>query len=122
MDAIIWKSLPDSTNAKEAIHFSMYCQQGKDHDFLHGLAVLKKIADTFEQKYNAECGKYSGFMKLILSYFHKVGKPTYWHTHPLQHQNTLKALINQTKKSHTKEKIAACHKQYINNGRPMDDH
>lgn len=44
MEAVIWESLPDSTNAEEAMHFSMYSQQGKDHDFLPGWIALRKIA------------------------------------------------------------------------------
>jgi len=56
MDPILWKSLPSTTNAEEAMHFSFYQQQGKQHDFLEGFKALKKIADTFELKYRATSG------------------------------------------------------------------
>ncbi len=57
MKQSLWESLADTTNAEEAMHWSFYCAAGKHHTFLDGFLALKKIADTFEKKYNAASSK-----------------------------------------------------------------
>ncbi len=40
MDPVIWDTLPDSTNAEEAMHFKIYMIAGKKHDIMRGLDGL----------------------------------------------------------------------------------
>lgn len=40
MEIEVWDSLPDTTNAEEAMHWKMYAGTGRDHDFLEGLEAL----------------------------------------------------------------------------------
>ncbi|KAF5361206.1 hypothetical protein D9757_013608 [Collybiopsis confluens] len=102
----LWSALPETTNAEEAMHFSMYSQQGRKHGFIDGWIALKKIADTFQRKYNAA----------------SVGQPLHWGKTDLQRRNKLKAEIGRTKRSRSKPKIRARRQRYVNDGRPKDDH
>jgi hypothetical protein len=40
MDPELWESIPETTNAEEAMHWKMYSATGRDHDFLEGLSAL----------------------------------------------------------------------------------
>ncbi|KAF5358855.1 hypothetical protein D9757_013954 [Collybiopsis confluens] len=106
MPSDLWRALPDTTNAEEAMHFSMYSQQGRKHDFLEGWKAIAKIVETFQRKFNAA----------------QIGQPLYWGKAALQTRNELKARIGRTKISRTKAKIRAKKGRYFNDGRPKDDH
>ncbi|KAJ8090573.1 hypothetical protein PM082_018130 [Marasmius tenuissimus] len=41
----------DTTNAQEAMHFSMYSHFGKEHELMDGLTFCKKYADMRERQY-----------------------------------------------------------------------
>lgn len=53
MDAATWKSIPESTNAEEAMHWKLYAAAGRDHDLLEGLRALHRMAEYFEQRFAA---------------------------------------------------------------------
>ncbi|KAF5338776.1 hypothetical protein D9757_014991 [Collybiopsis confluens] len=119
----LWSALPETTNAEEAMHFSMYSQQGRKHDFIDGWIPLKKIADTFQRKYNAASGEPSiPTVLLLFSNKDPVGQPLHWGKTDLQRRNKLKAEIGRTKRSRSKPKIRARRQRYVNDGRPKDDH
>lgn len=47
------KSIPNTTNAEEAMHWRFYCAAGRDHSFMHGMNSLYKIAVDFERQFEA---------------------------------------------------------------------
>ena len=53
----ILKEIPESTNAQEAMHFSMYSQCGKHHDTLQGLELCLKYANGAQQTYTNKLGR-----------------------------------------------------------------
>ncbi|KAJ7048915.1 hypothetical protein C8F01DRAFT_1379362 [Mycena amicta] len=55
----LWKSLPATTNAEEAMHHRIYLMVGRHLPLLKGLKSLIKVADTFERQYNAARAGYS---------------------------------------------------------------
>jgi hypothetical protein len=50
MDAVTWQSIPESTNAEEAMHWKLYAAAGRDHDLLEGLRALHRMAEYFEKR------------------------------------------------------------------------
>jgi hypothetical protein len=44
MDIAIWDSIPDSTNAEEAMHWKLYSAAGRNHNFFEGLRSLYAVA------------------------------------------------------------------------------
>lgn len=54
MDIKIWRSLPNTTNAEEAMHWKMYSAAGRDHLFMEGLKAMYGVAVYFERMYEAE--------------------------------------------------------------------
>ncbi|KAH6889065.1 hypothetical protein BKA70DRAFT_1541345 [Coprinopsis sp. MPI-PUGE-AT-0042] len=52
MQPILWDALPDSTNAEEAIHWTLYSGAGRDHSFIDGLKALHAMAVYFERIFN----------------------------------------------------------------------
>ncbi|KAH7874303.1 uncharacterized protein C8R40DRAFT_1171405 [Lentinula edodes] len=105
MDPLLWHSLPETTNAEESIHFSMYAQQGRKHAFFAGWEALWKIVQTYEKLFNAE----------------RIGQPTHWGKPPLHVRQALKAKIGRTKRSRALKAIKIRKQQYHNDGRPPDD-
>ncbi|KZO96092.1 hypothetical protein CALVIDRAFT_481852, partial [Calocera viscosa TUFC12733] len=59
MDPSLWKSLPATTNAEEAMHFRFYTAAGKKTHlaFLEGCQLLFHLATYFEKQYQAVQGK-----------------------------------------------------------------
>lgn len=49
MDPDIWDSIPDSTNAEEAMHWKLYATTGCKHDLMEGLCSLVKMAEYYER-------------------------------------------------------------------------
>lgn len=64
MEPEIWESIPDSTNAEEAMHWKMYCAAGRDHDLMDGLLALNAVAAHFRCLYT---GTISNFFYKITS-------------------------------------------------------
>jgi len=54
MDASVCDSIPQTTNAEEAMHWRFYSAAGRDHTFMHGFRALLAIAIQFERSYMAE--------------------------------------------------------------------
>ena len=54
MDTDIWESIPESTNAEEAMHWKLYAAAGRNHAFFEGLVSLHAVAVYFERLYKAE--------------------------------------------------------------------
>ncbi|KAH7907135.1 hypothetical protein BJ138DRAFT_1215655, partial [Hygrophoropsis aurantiaca] len=53
----IWESIPNTTNAEEAMHRKLYVAAGKYHTLLEGLVYLKGFAQYFETQAAAQaCG------------------------------------------------------------------
>jgi len=67
MDVVIWDSIPDTTNAEEAMHWRLYAAAGKNHDFFEGLECLRAVSQHFEQLYQARLSKLH-FTRLIIHY------------------------------------------------------
>lgn len=53
MDPMIWDSIPDTTNAEEAMNWKLYSAAGRDHDFFNGLHGLYAVAVYYANLYNA---------------------------------------------------------------------
>ncbi|KAF8059495.1 hypothetical protein FPV67DRAFT_1362049, partial [Lyophyllum atratum] len=53
MDPDVWNSIPETTNAEEAMHWKLYRACGRDHSFMEGLASLYSVADYYERLYHA---------------------------------------------------------------------
>lgn len=54
MEADIWESIPDTTNAEEAMHWTLYSGFGRKHEFFAGLNALAKFAEYIEKLYKAK--------------------------------------------------------------------
>lgn len=57
MDIDLWESMPDTTNAEEAMHWKLYSACGRDHEFLEGLYSLYSVAEYYEDQYNHAISK-----------------------------------------------------------------
>ena len=57
MDIAIWDSIPDTTNAEEAMHWKLYAAAGKNHTFFEGLCSLQAVSQHYEQLYQARLSK-----------------------------------------------------------------
>ena len=55
-------NLPETTNAQEAAHFSMYCRQGKKHELITGLKKCYAIAKEHETSWDAVKRQYLKFI------------------------------------------------------------
>jgi hypothetical protein len=53
----MWLSIPDTTNAQEAMHWSIYCKGNTQHDLIDGMETLHAIAKNFEEKHKHALGK-----------------------------------------------------------------
>ncbi|KIJ90223.1 hypothetical protein K443DRAFT_126556, partial [Laccaria amethystina LaAM-08-1] len=49
MDLQIWKSLPATNNAEEAMHWKLYSACGRDHRFLEGMNALYAVATHYQR-------------------------------------------------------------------------
>lgn len=45
----LWKAIPETTNAEEAMHWKMYSATGRDHGFLEGMHSLYAIAQYYQR-------------------------------------------------------------------------
>ncbi|KAJ7017996.1 hypothetical protein C8F04DRAFT_978179 [Mycena alexandri] len=52
MDPEIWDSIPDSTNAEEALHWKLYCAAGRNHGLMEGLHSLFAVAEYYQRLYS----------------------------------------------------------------------
>jgi hypothetical protein len=53
MEEHVVESMPNTTNAEEAMHWRFYSATGRDHSFMHGMNSLYKIAMDFECQFDA---------------------------------------------------------------------
>ncbi|KAF9529541.1 hypothetical protein CPB83DRAFT_882745 [Crepidotus variabilis] len=53
MDPAIWDSIPETTNAEEAMHFKLYSACGRDHTFIEGLKSLYAVLLYYQRQYEA---------------------------------------------------------------------
>ncbi|KAH6884754.1 hypothetical protein BKA70DRAFT_1124602, partial [Coprinopsis sp. MPI-PUGE-AT-0042] len=53
MEPALWKSLPESSNAEESLHWQFYAAQGKDHGVIEGFGALYAIAQAFERRHQS---------------------------------------------------------------------
>lgn len=58
MESYIWDSIPETTNAEEAMHWKLYVGLGRDHDFFYGIEAILKAAQHFEQCWRAAKREY----------------------------------------------------------------
>lgn len=58
MDSCLWESIPETTNAEEAMHWKLYSAAGRNHDFFTGIKALYKVAVYYERLYDAEQSVY----------------------------------------------------------------
>jgi hypothetical protein len=66
MDISIWDSIPDTTNAEEAMHWKLYAAAGKNHTFFEGLRSLRAVSQHYEELYQARLSKL--FFKITMNY------------------------------------------------------
>jgi hypothetical protein len=57
MTAALWKSIPDSTNAEEAMHLKLYSALGKHLGLLDGLRSLVAFAEYYRTQFDAKKSK-----------------------------------------------------------------
>jgi hypothetical protein len=57
MDSTLWSSLPETTNAEEAMHWRIYRAVGKNHKLIDGLYALATIVEYFGRLTKAAKGK-----------------------------------------------------------------
>ena len=53
MEERLVESIPNTTNAEEAMHWRFYSAAGRDHSFMHSMMSLYKIAIDFERQFEA---------------------------------------------------------------------
>lgn len=68
MDIDIWNSIPETTNAEEAMHWKLYAACGKNHILLKGLWSLYAVAAYYERKYKAALGEPKKYFKIMYHY------------------------------------------------------
>ncbi|KAI0683118.1 hypothetical protein BC835DRAFT_1311235 [Cytidiella melzeri] len=59
MSEFIWDSIPETTNAEEAMHWKLYSAVGRNHTFLEGLQALYKVAEYYQRMVINTRGNYS---------------------------------------------------------------
>jgi hypothetical protein len=59
MDPDLWEAIPETTNAKEAMHWKMYSAAGCDHEFLEGMQLLYTIAQYYQRIHTGSQSKTS---------------------------------------------------------------
>lgn len=57
MEPVLWDSLPDSTNAEEAMHHKIYSAVGRDHNLISGINGLEAFARHYEQLITGAAGE-----------------------------------------------------------------
>lgn len=57
MDVLLWDSLPDTTNAEEAMHWKIYSAVGRDHKLMEGLRCLQKFVAHYDVQIASAQGK-----------------------------------------------------------------
>ncbi|KAF7288965.1 hypothetical protein MIND_01413100 [Mycena indigotica] len=98
MDPAIAMSLPDTTNAAEAMNSRIYAMAERKNQLIPGLAALIRVGDTFERRYYAA----------------KAGNKIFYGADP-QHWKKTKAVFGYTK--HTRHQSS---KKTVSDGRPPD--
>ncbi|KAF7310175.1 hypothetical protein MIND_00391100 [Mycena indigotica] len=98
MDPAIAMSLPDTTNAAEAMNSRIYAMAERKNQLVPGLAALIRVGDTFERRYYAA----------------KAGNKIFYGADP-QHWKKTKAVFGYTK--HTRHQSG---KKTVSDGRPPD--
>lgn len=58
MEPALWKSLPESSNTEESLHWQFYAAQGKDHGVVEGFGALYAIAQAFERRHQGFLSTY----------------------------------------------------------------
>lgn len=62
MAPAIWDSIPDTTNAEEAMHWKLYAAIGKHQSFFQGMEGLFKFTEYFNRIMAAKLGEYMGYL------------------------------------------------------------
>ena len=62
MDLEIWDSLPNTTNAEEAMHWKLYSACGRDHSSLEGMNALYAVATHYQQLVDGVSSECSTFI------------------------------------------------------------
>lgn len=57
MDITIWDSIPDTTNAEEAMNWKLYAAAGRNHALMEGLHSLYAVAAYYERLYRETLSK-----------------------------------------------------------------
>lgn len=57
MNAPLWESLPDTTNAEEAMHWKIYSAVGRDHTLMEGIRSLQSFISHFDRMIASARGK-----------------------------------------------------------------
>jgi hypothetical protein len=66
MEARIWESIPETTNAEEAMHWKLYSAAGRKHSFFEGLNALYAVAVYYARLFNANTSMLSSINYSIL--------------------------------------------------------
>ncbi|KAH6880960.1 hypothetical protein BKA70DRAFT_1411486 [Coprinopsis sp. MPI-PUGE-AT-0042] len=113
MEPLLWDALPDSTNAEEAIHWTLYSGTGRNHSFIDGLKALHAMALYFERISNhAEAGG-------LIRYGQKPWKISKEALSDNLKQINLKAKFRKRLKTTKPRRSRA--PRYKNDGRPPDN-
>lgn len=70
MDVQIWDSLPNTTNAEEAMHWKLYSACGRDHSFMEGMNALYAVASHYQRLHDgvsSECD--TVFYRILSDHF-----------------------------------------------------
>jgi len=62
MEPDIWESIPETTNAEEAMHWKLYSAAGRRHPFFEGLNALYAVAMYYSRIFDAN----NSMFKLLL--------------------------------------------------------
>ncbi|KAF9533317.1 hypothetical protein CPB83DRAFT_903260 [Crepidotus variabilis] len=100
MDLKIWESIPQTTNAEEAMHWKLYAACGRHHAFFEGFRALWAFCLYYQRQYQAE----------IKGDPTRYGKPEPW--------KEKKEIYGRTKPSRAPDPATKKRKQ--NDGRPPD--
>lgn len=122
MDAQLWDSIPDTTNAEEAMHWRLYQHSGRDLSLMDGLEGLYRFSQLLERRTNGRLGVASQFhhyQHIIDNYLILEGaRIRYGRSEPWKHT---RLQIGRTHKSRApKDQRHAIAPRYKNDGRPPD--
>lgn len=87
MEPAIWESIPDTTNAEEAMHWKLYAAAGRNHELLEGMYALYSVALYYQRIYT---GSLSTTSLLCITILLIADVPcNRWYTHSLWQGRTM---------------------------------